>query len=41
MIFCYNVEDFIKKVVIFGGIYGNELIGVFLVKYWLENGAEI
>ncbi|KAF3816513.1 hypothetical protein GH733_013861 [Mirounga leonina] len=31
----------IKKVAIFGGTHGNELTGVFLVKHWLENGAEI
>lgn len=40
MIFCV-VKEFIKKIVIFGGIYGNELIGVFLVIYWLRNGIEV
>ncbi|XP_007523038.1 aspartoacylase [Erinaceus europaeus] len=34
-------EDTIKKVAIFGGTHGNELTGVYLVKHWLENGAEI
>lgn len=38
---CHNAEDPIKKVAIFGGTHGNELTGVFLVKHWLENGAEI
>ncbi|KAF7470460.1 Hypothetical predicted protein [Marmota monax] len=31
----------IKKIAIFGGTHGNELTGVFLVKHWLENDAEI
>ncbi|KAM4844237.1 aspartoacylase isoform 2-T2 [Thomomys bottae] len=34
-------EEPIKKIAIFGGTHGNELTGVFLVKHWLENGAEI
>uniref|UniRef100_A0A8D0B545 Aspartoacylase n=1 Tax=Salvator merianae TaxID=96440 RepID=A0A8D0B545_SALMN len=31
----------VRRVAIFGGTHGNELSGVFLVKYWLEDGAEI
>ncbi|XP_058020029.1 aspartoacylase isoform X2 [Ahaetulla prasina] len=31
----------VRKIAIFGGTHGNELSGVFLVKSWLENGAEI
>ncbi|XP_029467216.1 aspartoacylase [Rhinatrema bivittatum] len=31
----------VRRVAIFGGTHGNELSGVMLVKYWLENGAEI
>uniref|UniRef100_A0A2K5YME4 Aspartoacylase n=1 Tax=Mandrillus leucophaeus TaxID=9568 RepID=A0A2K5YME4_MANLE len=38
---CHIAEEPIKKVAIFGGTHGNELTGVFLVKHWLENGAEI
>ncbi|XP_012581874.1 PREDICTED: aspartoacylase isoform X2 [Condylura cristata] len=38
---CHFDGDPIKKVAIFGGTHGNELTGVFLVKHWLENGAEI
>ncbi|XP_077657193.1 aspartoacylase-like isoform X2 [Urocitellus parryii] len=33
--------DPIKKIAIFGGTHGNELTGVFVVKHWLENDAEI
>ncbi|KAI2580609.1 ASPA isoform 3 [Pan troglodytes] len=38
---CHIAEEHIQKVAIFGGTHGNELTGVFLVKHWLENGAEI
>ncbi|XP_006863323.1 PREDICTED: aspartoacylase [Chrysochloris asiatica] len=38
---CHAAEKPIKKVAIFGGTHGNELTGVFLVKHWLEDGAEI
>nr|XP_012303817.1 aspartoacylase [Aotus nancymaae] len=38
---CHIAEEPIKKVAIFGGTHGNELTGVFLVKHWLKNGAEI
>ncbi|XP_069857880.1 aspartoacylase isoform X4 [Dipodomys merriami] len=38
---CDFTEEPIKKIAIFGGTHGNELTGVFLVKHWLENGAEI
>ncbi|XP_053940641.1 aspartoacylase isoform X2 [Cuculus canorus] len=31
----------VRRVAIFGGTHGNELSGVFLVKHWQENGAEI
>uniref|UniRef100_A0A8C6VCT9 Aspartoacylase n=1 Tax=Naja naja TaxID=35670 RepID=A0A8C6VCT9_NAJNA len=31
----------VRKIAIFGGTHGNELSGVFLVKSWQENGAEI
>ncbi|XP_063151644.1 aspartoacylase isoform X2 [Candoia aspera] len=31
----------VRKVAIFGGTHGNELSGVFLVKSWQEDGAEI
>lgn len=31
----------VRRVAIFGGTHGNELSGIFLVKYWQENGAEI
>ncbi|XP_021093817.1 aspartoacylase isoform X3 [Heterocephalus glaber] len=34
-------EKPIKKIAIFGGTHGNELTGVFLVKHWLQDGAEI
>ncbi|XP_078211551.1 aspartoacylase-like isoform X2 [Callithrix jacchus] len=38
---CHVAEEPMKKVAIFGGTHGNELTGVFLVKHWLKNGAEI
>ncbi|XP_058532346.1 aspartoacylase [Ochotona princeps] len=38
---CQVTEEPLKKVAIFGGTHGNELTGVFLVKHWLENAAEI
>ncbi|XP_008853829.1 aspartoacylase isoform X1 [Nannospalax galili] len=38
---CWVAEEPIKKIAIFGGTHGNELTGVFLVKHWLRNGAEI
>ncbi|KAM6164958.1 aspartoacylase isoform 2-T2 [Rhynchocyon petersi] len=38
---CHFAEEPIKKVAIFGGTHGNELTGVFLVKHWLEDDAEI
>nr|XP_045015021.1 aspartoacylase isoform X2 [Jaculus jaculus] len=38
---CHVAKEPIKKVAIFGGTHGNELTGVFLVKHWLTNGAEI
>lgn len=31
----------VRRVAIFGGTHGNELSGIFLVKHWQENGAEI
>ncbi|KAK9412579.1 aspartoacylase [Crotalus adamanteus] len=31
----------VRKIAIFGGTHGNELTGVFLVKSWQEDGAEI
>ncbi|XP_074153862.1 LOW QUALITY PROTEIN: aspartoacylase-like [Sminthopsis crassicaudata] len=31
----------LRRVAIFGGTHGNELSGVFLVKHWEENGAEV
>ncbi|KAL7986900.1 hypothetical protein Chor_005819 [Crotalus horridus] len=31
----------VRKIAIFGGTHGNELSGVFLVKSWEEDGAEI
>ncbi|XP_066492537.1 aspartoacylase [Tiliqua scincoides] len=31
----------VRRVAIFGGTHGNELSGVFLVKYWQEDGTEI
>nr|XP_021142792.1 aspartoacylase isoform X1 [Columba livia] len=31
----------VRRVAIFGGTHGDELSGVFLVKHWQENGAEI
>ncbi|XP_007438953.1 aspartoacylase [Python bivittatus] len=31
----------VRKVALFGGTHGNELSGVFLVKHWQEDGAEI
>lgn len=31
----------VRRVAIFGGTHGNELSGVFLVKHWQEDGAEI
>ncbi|XP_078189410.1 aspartoacylase [Callithrix jacchus] len=38
---CHIAEEPIKKVAIFGGTHGNELTGVFRVKHWLKNGAEV
>lgn len=31
----------VRRVAIFGGTHGNELSGVFLVKYWQADGTEI
>ncbi|GAB0198000.1 aspartoacylase [Grus japonensis] len=31
----------VRRVAVFGGTHGNELSGVFLVKHWQENGAEV
>ncbi|XP_019366724.1 PREDICTED: aspartoacylase isoform X1 [Gavialis gangeticus] len=35
------LEAPVRRVAIFGGTHGNELSGVFLVKHWQKNGAEI
>ncbi|XP_048823207.1 aspartoacylase isoform X2 [Lagopus muta] len=38
---CVVPKPPVRRVAIFGGTHGNELSGIFLVKHWQENGAEI
>ncbi|XP_053130733.1 aspartoacylase isoform X2 [Hemicordylus capensis] len=39
---CQAVQEAaVRRVAVFGGTHGNELSGVFLVKYWQEDGTEI